>query len=79
MSASRRESVRIAPSAAARPSWSADGSQLAFEGIDGHLEIAAADGSSVRSLEASGAKPVWSPTTDQIAFFSPGPTLEDPR
>jgi Tol biopolymer transport system component len=75
-SASRGESVRIGPSAPAPPSWSPDGSQLAFEGVDGRLEIAAPDGGRLRSLEVTGAQPVWSPTGEQIAFFSSYTTLE---
>ena len=59
------------------PTWSPDGSRLAFvQPATSEIEIAAAAGGSVRDLGVSGSEPVWSPAGDWIAFFSGYTTLE---
>ncbi|HYZ78402.1 MAG TPA: hypothetical protein VE596_13610 [Gaiellaceae bacterium] len=70
----RTHRVRIG--AGRSPSWSPDGSRLAFVTPRNEIEVAAADGSGVRSLGVAGLELVWSPKGDRIAFLSSDSVLE---
>lgn len=54
------------------PSWSPDGTQLAFSTVFGEtaLYVVNADGSNLRQIVDHGRFPKWSPTSDQIIFES---------
>ncbi len=67
--------VRItkSPGVYQTPTWSPDGSQIAFGSADGHLYIMSADGSNQRKLTSSSTtdgQPAWSPDGTRIAFSS---------
>lgn len=67
--------VRItkSPVVGQTPTWSPDGSQIAFGSADGHLYVMSADGSNQHKLTTSSAtdgQPVWSPDGTRIAFSS---------
>jgi TolB protein len=68
--------VTDAPEKDSAPSWSPDGTRLAFESFrDGNFEIYVvnADGSNPVRLTndtAGDSSPVWSPVSDEIAFVS---------
>ena len=62
---------------AGSPSWSPDGSTIAFEQIGANqVWLMASDGSNARLLVQGGEDPAWSPSGDRIAFssFRDGPT-----
>jgi Tol biopolymer transport system component len=52
------------------PTWSPDGSHIAFS-YDSSIWVMDADGSNPHELLASGVSPVWSPDGGRIAFLSP--------
>jgi dipeptidyl aminopeptidase/acylaminoacyl peptidase len=49
------------------PSWSPDGSEIAFQGTY-EIQVMDADGSNQRNLGVRGYAPVWSPDGERIAF-----------
>lgn len=53
------------------PTWSPDGTQIAFESA-GTIEIVNADGSNVHTLVADATLPAWSPDGTRIAFARSG-------
>jgi putative methionine-R-sulfoxide reductase with GAF domain len=53
------------------PSWSPDGTQLAYDDSKFHVFVANADGSNARQI-ADGEKPAWSPDGTRIAFDEKG-------
>lgn len=59
------------------PTWSPDGSRLAFvQPATSEIGITRSGGGPMRDLGVSGSEPVWSPAGDWIAFFSGYSTLE---
>ena len=67
---------RVRIGAGRSPSWSPDGSRLAFVTPRNEIDVAAADGSGVHSLGVAGLELEWSPKGDRIAFLSSDSVLE---
>jgi Tol biopolymer transport system component len=59
---------RVIARGATQPSWSRDGSRIAYAGDDG-LTVAAASGADAHVV-ANGGSPAWSPKGERIAYVS---------